>query len=274
MLGVLLRTAIFLIVAVQLACGQSQAANPLRDFFDNLVDRYDPSSLPTHDQLLKVTRPIATAHRKEITNALPSVFRAVEHPNDDVKLYAVGALIPVAFRADSAELLRDYISRFAPLLASSEKNLQEGAVTILAYLQPKPPPATVAVLVEFLKRNDRHLHAQTLAIGALIQADQSSPEAIAAIENFLSRPFDESTRIDALNVLGNQRTNESRLVQAVVRELDNRDTGVKLAAVRALGRIGKRALQAQPKLEAIAQDQTQPAEVRREARQALDSVRR
>lgn len=275
---ILHRTAsclLFAVVSTQLGYSAPQSGNALRDFFVALVDHYDPSSLPTHQELLKVTRPILGAAPEEITVALPSIFRALEHPDDNVKLDAAGALIVIAVRADSSELLRSHIPEIASLLDSPNKRLPWDGVAILGYLKPVPPPEVAAPLLNFLKEDNRDLHAQTGLIGVLARAVPNNPDVIAAIEQFLSHPLDDSTRIDVLNVLGDTPTGNPRLIRIVIAALNNPYPTVTLAAMRALTRMGQGALlQARSALEAVAQSRRQPADVREAARQALDSLRR
>jgi HEAT repeat protein len=129
-------------------------------------------------------------------------------------------------------------------------------------------------LLTFLKRTDRDPRAQGSAVFALIRIAPDKPEVVAAIEEFLSRPLDSSSRIGALNALGIPSVKDVHLIAIVIASLDDSDYGVRYTAVQVLRRIGQHAvLQGQSRLQELAGDPAQPADIRAAAREALRTIR-
>lgn len=272
---------LLLLVGVQVChlCAQShrdvRAAPTLREFFRELVENYRPSLLPNHEDLLKVTDQVAGARPEDISGALPAIFTALAHQDDDVKIYAASALFAISRRFDSADLLRGHINAIGRLLDVSDPRLQATPPLIFASLKPTPPPEVLPLLVAFLRRTDRDPQAQGGAVFTLVRLAPEKQEVVTAIQKFLSRPLDTGTRIGTLNALGTPRVKDARLINSVIASLDDSDQGVRVTAIRVLARIGHQALlSARPALQRLADDARQPAEVRREAAEALQQLRR
>ena len=100
-----------------------------------------------------------------------------------------------------------------------------------------------------------------------------NPQVVAAIREFLSRPLDNTTRIGALNALGNPNVKDVGLVAMVITSLDDSDPGVRFTAAQVLWRMGKNAvLQGEPALQRLASDPKQPANVTAAAKEALKGI--
>jgi len=140
-------------------------------------------------------------------------------------------------------------------------------------LQP-PPPEVLPIFLTFLKRTDNDAQAQgSGVIFQLVQIAPENPEVIAAVREFLSRPLDNKSRIDALNALGNPSVKDAQVIAMVTSSLDDSDPGVRSTAIQALGRMGSQALrQAESALEQLAADPKQPAEVTAKAKEALQQL--
>lgn len=248
----------------------AQTAPSLQQFFEGLLQHYDPSSLPKFEDVLKVTDRIAGARPEDITNALPSIFQALAHQDDNVKIDAAFALTVISRRLDSARLLQDYIERIGNLFDSSDPRLQGTPAVVFLNLKPAPPQEVVPLLLAFLKRTDRDPQAQGSAVFALVRIAPDNLKVVAAIQEFLARPLDKSTRIGVLNALGNPNANDPQLIAAVMSHLEDADPGIRFTAVQTIMRIGQPALERADRiLERLANAPNQPPEVRDAAKEAL-----
>ena len=263
----------FWAVHVQFTAAQSTfSAQPLPsldNFFETLVQHYDPSSLPKYDDVLKVVDQIPGTRAEAITKAIPAIFRALSHPDENVATDAAFALTVICYRPDCGMLLKDRIREISTMFDSLNPRLQGIPAVIFSNMKPLPPEGLRA-LVSFLRRTDRDQVAQAGAVFALVRLAPDKPEVMAAIQEFLSRPLDSNSRVGALNALGTPGVNDTHLIAMVISSLDDADHGVRLTAIRALTRMGPNALpQAQVRLQQLAEDHTQPADIRAAAKEAL-----
>jgi HEAT repeat protein len=265
---------IFIIAAAALAyCAHAQTPS-IQAFFQTLVDHYDPASMPTEENFMRVIHQIDGARPEEITKALPAIFAALAHPDETVKHLAGTALFGIARRPDGAALLKSHINDMGRvLLTSPNPETRAGLELILGTLNPAPPEV-LPVFLAFLKQTDADVQAQQGGvIFHLVQIVPDNPEVIAAVQEFLSRPLDSQNRIGTLNALGNPAIKDSRIIAAVTASLDDPDPGVRSTAIQSLGRIGPQALQqAEPMLQRLAADNNQPADVTATAKEALQRI--
>jgi hypothetical protein len=265
---------LLLIVAAAVCVYSARAqTSSLQGFYKALVDHYDPSSLPTLVDVVKVVNQIPGARLEEITVALPAIMAAFAHRDETVKSYAGIALFAIGSRPDGAELLRRYIDVILhDFSTSSNPHIRTGEMAILGSLRPVPPEV-VPVFLTFLKRTDADTQTQGGVIFELVQIAPENPAVIAAILEFLSRPLDSTSRIGTLNALGNPNIKDVELIAMVITSLDDSDQGVRFTAAQVLGRMGKTAvLQGQTALQRLAGDPKQPANVSAAAKEALKAI--
>jgi HEAT repeats len=245
-LGAPMLAALFVIACVQLGGAspdsQAKAGPTLREFFQSLVQHYNPSSLPSYSELRRAEDQINGASPQEISAALPAILAALADRDRTVNGYAGSALFRIATRADGAELLRDYVKAIGRhLLASPDAIAQGSEVMILMSIRPSPPPEVRPLFLSFLRREDRNPIAQVDALGYLITQAPEDSGPVAA--EFWHRPMDRNTRIAALNTLANTHSADPRIIGLAVSSLDDGDFEVRLAAFQALTRMGPSALQ-------------------------------
>jgi HEAT repeat protein len=266
---------LFIAITASWICCTRTRISPLQRYYTDLVRYYDPSKLPKLEDVSKVLNQVPDARPGEITNALPAIMAAFAHRDETVKAYACTALFAIGRRPDSAELLNQYTDvLIQDVSATSNPNIRAGEITILGGLRPAPPPQVVSSFLAFLKRTDIGVQAQgSGVIFELVQIAPDNPEVIAAIREFLSRQLDSTTRIGALNALGNPNVKDVGLIAVVITSLDDSDQGVRFTAAQVLGRMGKNALlQGEPALQRLANDPKQPANVTAAAKEALKGI--
>ena len=265
-----------LIGAIVMCCitasGVASAVPSLQQYFQALVQHYDPSSLPKYEDLLKVTDQIATARAEDVAVALPAIFLTLAHQDDNLKIDAAFALTVISRRVDSAQLLGKYVAKLSGLFDSSDSRLQ--STPPLIFLNLKPPPSEVLEpVLSFVKRTDRDPQAQGSAIFTLIRLAPNEREVAAVVQEFLSRQLDISTRIGVLNALGTPNVRDVGIIEAVITSISDPDQGIRLAAIQTLMRMGQSALQqAEPTLQRLANDPTQPANVVADAKAVLEKL--
>jgi HEAT repeat protein len=222
---------------------------------------------------MKVMKQIPGTGSEEIKKALPAILAALTYDDEGVKHNALSGLYEISRRPDGAALLRDYIGPIGEVLMTSpQSETQGGVVVIFGNLTP-PPPEVIPVLLRFLEQTSRDSNAQGGAVFELLKIAPEDPEVIAAIQEFLSRPLDGHTRIGLLNALGNPHVKDARLIAVLTASLDEPDEGVAPAAIQALTRIGRPALeQAEPVLRRLANSPSRPNEVTDQAKQALQTL--
>ncbi|MFI5247162.1 MAG: HEAT repeat domain-containing protein [Nitrospirales bacterium] len=275
-----IRCLFFIMAAVQLCYLYAQptnphaeAANSLQRFFQALVKNYTPSTLPKFEELLKVTDRIPGARPEDIFQALPSIFVALAHPDDNVKLYAAGALLDIGRRQDSAELLKRHINAIANLVNSPNERLRGITPLILGNLRPAPPPEIWPLLLSYVTRTDLDPRTQASAFYFLVSHSPENPEVLECIKRFLSQPLDTDTRISILHVLGNPRVKDVHLMEMMIAALEDPNETVRLNAIHALSGKGQSVLiRAEPALHKLIERADEPAEVKDAAKKALKEI--
>src|ERR1700730_11645363 len=222
----------FFLFIVGVACAQTQQANSLQQFFQTLVDHYDPSSPPKYENLRKVTGQIEALRPEEINRALPAIFAALGHQENTVQGYADSALYAIAQRPDSAALLRSHVDAIGHnILTSPNPDTRGAEIIILGALKPMPPPEVLPVFLSFLRRTDPDAQAQgTGVIFELVHIAPENPEVLAAVREFLSRSLESKSRIDVLNALGTSRVKDAHIISIMITSLDDSDEGVRFTA--------------------------------------------
>lgn len=268
------RLGCFLFVIAATHAQTAQRTPSIQEFYQTLVDHYDPSSPYNLPAVIKVTDQIAGARPEEINKALPAILAALAHQDKKLKDAASTALYMIAQRPDGAALLKSHIGAIGnELLSSPIPETRTGAMIILGSLKPVPPREVVPIFLEFLKRTDPDSEAQDSGvIFQLVRIAPDNPEVIAAVRDFLSRPLDSKTKRETLTSLG-PSVKDGQIISIVIASLDDPDAGVRANAAAALEQMGKQALQqAEPALQKLANDSNQPTEVTTAAKRALQRL--
>jgi HEAT repeats len=277
-----LKAAAFLLIVAARPCWMTAQSNPdgkatpsFQEFYQQLVEHYNPSSLPSQEERMAVMHQIQAAPADDISKALPAIFAALAHQDIRVKLDACAGLLAISLRPDSAALLRTHIKPIADLLSSPDARLQWGGVEFLGYMKPLPPPEAAAPMRAYLKRTDADSRAQAGAVGFLVRHAPDNPENVGVVLNFLDRPLPVDARIAALNALGTPKVRDPNIIDRVIGSLDDRDSKIRFTAADVVPRMGRQTLLlAQPKLERLARDPNEAPDVKEEARRALQQIQR
>ncbi|MGH9500087.1 MAG: hypothetical protein ACRD3L_13180 [Terriglobales bacterium] len=252
----------------------SSKAPSLAQFFQVLLQDYDPSHLPKFEAFLKVQSQISDLRREDVASALPSVLaRAFAHRDDTVRKYAAGAIFSIGQRPDGPALLRPHAEAIDDGLKASDAHLQGATVQLLAIFQPDLPEGVVSSLAAFVRRTDRDLSAQIDAITLMLRTEPNNPDVISAFQSFTSRPLDSQSKTALMSGISNSHADSTTATDVLVSGLEDREQSVRFQAAQALARMPKKAiLRAQPALQRVIDDAEEAAEVKAAARQALLAI--
>jgi HEAT repeat protein len=270
----LARLGCLLVVIATTHAQTAQRTPSIQEFYQTLLDHYEPSSPYNLPAVIKVTNQIAGARPEEINKALPAILAALAHQDKKLKDAASTALYMIAQRPDGATLLKSHIDAIGnELLNSPIPETRTGAMIILGSLKPVPPREVVPIFLAFLKRTDPESEAQgSGAIFQLVRIAPEDPEVVAAVREFLSRPLESKTKRETLTSLG-PSVKDAQIISMVISSLDDPDVGVRANAAAALEQMGGQALQqAEPALQKLASDPNQPTEVTTAAKRALQRL--
>jgi hypothetical protein len=269
--------AFFLLTVLPAVVAQSKptAVPSLEDFFQALVQHYDPANLPKFDELMSVERQVAGMDQKVISKALPSVLAAFGHRDDTVKKYAAAAIYSIGERSDGTALLKPYAKAIGSGLDVSNTDLQGATLQLLAMLKPGPQSEIVPLLVAFVKRADRSPAAQAYAISLLLQIAPENPDLIPALQNFAARPMDQETKDALINGIANSSTENVIATDVLIGALEDPTEGVRFQAAQAFQRMpNDMVLRAKPALQKAIERPDEAQEVKAAAREALRMINR
>ena len=256
------------LIAQQSGTTEAKAGQKLQHFFQALRHKNPETSLPSHEDLLKVNNPIGGMTGVELSLALPEIFRALEHPDDRVKIYATSTVFAVSLRPDSSAVLADYLERILGLLEANDSRLQGSPAMILLNM-PATASQAIPRLVTFVRRTDRDPQAQVAAIFTVARFAPRDADALEAIDGFLQRPLEVRTKIDALNAIGVAQVANPALRRRVRGFLRDAHAGVRFTAAGVIGRMGRAAVgEAQSELRQM-EANDEDAAVRKAARESL-----
>jgi len=258
--------------ASQALCAQAQPQTKttipsLTEFFQNLVQRYDPKSLPTTSELLQVTRPVSKADTREITKALPWISDAIHHQDETVEADGAYALLAISYRSDATDLLNGQHEVFDRLLNTGPARFQLGTITILSNLRTGPTSPLFPELLKFVKQTDRDPQAQVQGVFVLAKYSPNDTEALSTIRAFASRPQASTIRETLAHGLAMTASDNPSIQPMLLSLVHDPDASVRFTVIQALsGDALKKAL---PELEKIAADPNEESRVKEVARQAI-----
>jgi HEAT repeat protein len=230
------------------------------------------------DELVQFDEQVAAASPDEIAAALPVMVAALSVPDDRARRTCVMAILSVSLRMDSPALLGQSIGAVAGILDFSDAPQQRVGVVIMSNVlsrAPTPPPGALTPVIAFLKRSDRDIEAQSVAVSVLARAAPEDAGVTETVSAFLSRQLDAQFRVRALDGLVSPRLKDIKLIDSVAASLEDPDDAVKGAAINALTKIGPQAIvQAEPALLKLLQQPGHPANLRLAATNALSKIGR
>lgn len=233
MKNVLVLAMLFVLVA------QHAQASAVTDFLRELMG--DPARVPVYGEGLKVADQIAAMPASEVTSALPVIFEALSYERDAVKLNAALALHAVALRSDARTLLEPKVADILLLLRRSDDRLKMTAPMVLTKLR-LPNERVVPALNRFLLDPTQSGQAKAAVVCTIRQIAPADTTSRQAISRFMDERLTPTNRIDALNAIACQPSDDLETAQIVARNLADENADVRSAAIQVIGRLGPKAI--------------------------------
>ena len=223
------------------------------------------------DQLLVVSQALNTAPPAEVQSQLPSILRYALPGNEvQARKYAVMLLTGIAIRPDGAALLSSGTEEIASLILDADPGIQHVAVSV-AFWAGASQPRIVSAFETAIKREQTPQDLDVQMVSSLAQIGSGHPDALRTVLEFMHRgDLTVPTRSDLVHFLGLVPGLPHEVDQALVKELDDPDPRVRVAAVVAFAdsTTGYHAL-AKSRVERMASDPQENPKVRELAVEAM-----
>jgi len=208
----------------------------------------------------------------EVREILPLVLSLLRSPNPNHQSIGSMALIAIALRPDSAELLGKSIPELISLLDAHDRTHSGTALGILALLNPRPPASLVPPLLTLLADSTASTDRLLALSRTLMRAAPNDPAVVGAILSLLQwRP---RMRADIVQIMGAANSVDEGAIAFLGASLADPDTNVRLMAVQAIGRQPFDVIQRfWGQLGKIAADPNEESSTREFASRALHQVR-
>lgn len=203
----------------------------------------EPSRIPVYGEGLKVADQIAAVSPSQLKQDLPVIFEALGYERDAVKLNAALALHAVALRPDGRSLLEPHLDEILKLLERSDERLKMTAPMVVNKIRVANEKA-LPRLTSFLLDTTQPARVKNVVVCTLMQIAPDQAQSRTAIGKFLESSLDTRSRIDAINAVACQPTDDLIIAQIVARNLDDKDADVRAAAIQVVGRFGPKAIDA------------------------------
>jgi len=173
-----------------------------------------------------------TATPAEVQRELPSIVQyALEGNEVHARRYAVLLLTAIAIRPDGAALLFPRSNEISSLVLDADPGIQKVAVTIAFWAGPNLP-CYVSAFKTAIKRPQTPQDTGGQIVFSLARFGSEDPDALKTVLDFMHRDdLTVSTRSDLVTFLGAAPDLPQVVNQALVKELDDPDPQVRVAAV-------------------------------------------
>jgi hypothetical protein len=182
-----------------------------------LSDRLDPIRF----------QPVAQARK-----ILPATLSLLRSENPSLQEIGSMALIAIALRQDSAELLGPILPELVTLLDTHDPTHSGTALGLLSLLNPKPPASLVPYLLPRLADGKASPQKLSVLSRTLLRAAPDDPAVVGAILNLLQEH--PGMRADVVQMMGVAHTVDERAVAFLGASLSDEDSDVRLMAAQAL----------------------------------------
>jgi HEAT repeat protein len=257
----------------------AQAPNAVVEFYEALPQRYVGTDLPA-DELVAVHQQLTEMQADDAGAVLPLLLALLSHGEEYVRAQAAFGLVVVSARPDGNALLVPVLSRpevsvRLAAMALSPVRRESGIAALVIERVPVRTNALLDPLLAAIGREDLEPIQQVLALSILVHKVPTRADVLAAVEAFVTRPFDDDVRAAVLGALALSTIDSEALRVFAVRSLGDPDAEVRYQALRLLERMGTDALaSAVDRLRALAESTGEPARVGDEARRVLRQIDR
>jgi hypothetical protein len=225
--------------------------------------------MPDYNEAVKIIRQITPMSQSDVQGLLPLIFDCLGYEQDAVKIHAALALHAVSLRPDSYVLLEPKLKEILALLERGDDRL---TMSVPAFVERMniPRERILPVYRDFVTDENKPAKAKAPMVCILTKMDPHSEETLQAITGFMNQPMGTQERIDVLNAIGCQPTDDENLMKLVVHSLNDTDPYVRGAAIHVIGRFGPKGVDlAADQLAKIAGDADEKPDVREMAQLLL-----
>ena len=227
------------------------------------------------DRCFKADEALNAASPVQIRAELPTLLKYT-HSGNEIRTrgYATMFLMVIAMRPDGADLLSSAADEISSLIVDSNSGLQKVAVVITDWVISKPQTNKqpyLAALLTGIQNQQTPQNVVVEMIAPLLSYNPGDPSSVKSVLLFLHRSdLTESTRIDIVHDLADERSFPREVREALVDRLDDPSLRVRAAAVIAFSNqlLGYDPL-ARNRVEAIAKDRKENPRLRALAKEAL-----
>lgn len=223
------------------------------------------------DQSSREADSLNTAPRSDVERILPVVLRYTGSGSElHVRTYATMFLLAVALRSDGADVLSTHSKELASLLTDSDPVIQRVAVAITDYVIDRNSGNYVPALAGAMQKASTPQEVAAQMAAPLMRYGSDDPTAVKTIHAFLIRgDLTPDTKIATVTNLGMFDLPEE-VNQDLCNRLEDADPRVRSAAIVAFANSKSNFHnEAQKRVERIAEDEKENAQVRQLAKDAL-----
>ena len=223
------------------------------------------------DQGGRVYQALTTDSPAEVQKELPSLLQYALGGNEvHARRYAALFLTAIAIRPDGATLLSSSSEEISSLILDGDSGIQKAAVTVAFWAGPNQQ-RYVSAFEAAIQRVHTPQDLDVQMVSSLAKIGSADPDALKAVLDFMHRDdLTVSTRSDLVHFLGAVPGLSEGVNQALVKELDDPDPTVRVAAVVAFANSTTAYhILAKNRVESMANDPQENPKVRELAEEAI-----
>jgi hypothetical protein len=249
------------------------ASSNVQQMLEGYLSQPDLKEPPDTGQLGDRLDVIRSAPVAEARGVLPVALALLRSDNPAHQSIGSLALVALALRQDSAELLGPSLPELVNLLDAHDRTHGGTALGFLALLNPKPPATLVGYLLPRLL-DTRASNERLLALSAtLMRAAPDDPAVIGALLNMLQEHSGPDVKGEIVRLMGASHTTNERAIAFVGAALADPDSQVRLMAVQAVGWQGPEVIRRyEGQLRKVAADPAEQSSTRDFASMALKKL--
>jgi hypothetical protein len=218
---------------------------------------------------------LMAAPAAEVERELPSILQYALSGNEGhARKYAVLFLTGIAMRSDGADLLSSSSEQVSSLILDRDSGIQRGAVAVTGWVIAKAganQQRYLSAMEAAMQRAQTPQDLDVQMVSPLLTFGSGDPHASESVLDFMHRnDLTISTRSDVVHSLGDIPGLPKEINQALVKELDDADPTVRVAAVVTFAdSTSAFHTLAKDRVESMANDPQENTQVRELAKEAI-----
>jgi hypothetical protein len=216
---------------LSLGCCWAAADDP-KQLLQDLLAQSDLHEIQDMGALAGRLDVLRSAPVEEARQVFPLALSLLRSENPAQQSAGTMALVSLALRPDSAELMGRSIPELVSLLNSHDQTHAGTAIGFLALLNPRPPTSVQPYLLPLLSDSKASAERLLAILRTLVRAAPDDPATIEGMFSVLqARP---AMKADIVGLMGEPHTSE-KVLALLGACLSDPDANVRLAGVQAVG---------------------------------------